>query len=906
MPKLLDLNNFCEDLKEITSSKIMDKKKFHSEGLFSEQIFGPLKNYTCSCGKYYGVSRSNTTCKICGVDIVNSNERRSRFAKIILPIPVVNPIFYDLLSSIGGNILKSAIDSLMKDEKSVLYIDGDDPVIVYNTEDVPNNQPYWEKLEAIYKMISYLSSNFTQEGIKNWKIINENINNLFINQIIVLPPDLRPAAKGISRNNQVLDKINRYYTQILMKKDIMRGTVINIQHDKSLFYTYFKQLQKDVNELYNHILGKLSKKEGLIRNNILGKRIDFSGRAVISPDPTLKLDECSIPYIMFLEMYKLSIAKKLLEINKFKIMNKAIDFVDKCIEFKSYSLFDLCTELSKGEVCVLNRQPSLHKLGMLGFNVKINKDSVIKVHPLVCQPFNADFDGDQMAVYIPISEESKQEIKDKIFITKNLNSPADESLTTVPSQDIILGIYNLTCGRLLNLNNKFYFKKEEITEGLKIFNECLPVSYPLVKKIVNKKILIDILNDIKFKYDEKELVEVLDNIKKVGFKYSTLFGSTISLENCIIDNSEEIRDKLYESEHIRDQLNNVLSEEVENILKEKFFYSHMINSGARGSWDQVRQLVLTRGFISNFEGEILKVPIKHSLIEGLTQKEFFNSTYGCRKGLLDVALNTGISGYLSRKLIFTCVNLEIDKDLDDCGTSDFLEIYVDTKHKANMLLNKYYLDNKEIKKITPVIIKELVGKTILIRSPIFCKNEKICHKCYGDSYKNLNTRFVGIVAAQCLGERGTQLTLRSFHDSGSAKFKEDDVINSNDFDKIKQMDIIADLSSVSKILHQFKGKSYKDIVSELFEIYSNTGDVYHVHFECVVAQLMWKGYSKWRLLENRAEITPEYCSVQSVPSRESWILGFSFANPKKHIINGILYSGKYKGVMDKLLLGEKI
>jgi len=901
MPKLLDNNKFCEDLKEVTSTKVMLKRRFHPEGLFSEQIFGPVRNYTCQCGTYYGVSRSGGTCKICGVDIVNSYERRQRFAKITLPIPVVNPVFYDLLVGLGGTDLKLVIDELMKSEKSVLYMDGEEHVVTTNLEQVPDGTRKWEKLEAIYKVVSDLANNLAND-LSDWKIVRDNIDKLFINHVIVLPPDLRPASKSVSKNNQVVDKINRFYVQILTKKEIMKDTIFDIQRDKSLFYTYFKQLQKDVNELYHHILDKLSKKEGLIRGNILGKRIDFSGRAVIVPDPTLSLDECVIPYLMFLEMFKIPVAKKLLEVRKFKLLNKAIDFVDDCIKLKSPVLFKVCEELSKDEVCILNRQPSLHRLGMLGFNIKISLDSVIKIHPLICTPFNADFDGDQMAVYVPISEESKQEIREKLFVSKNLSSPADGGLTTIPGQDIILGIFSLTSNKFTSLQEKVQYKGEDVYQGIKIFNESLPEDYPLINEVVNKKSLIRILNDIKSKYDGLTVIKTLDNIKKIGFKYSTLLGVTMALNDCFFEDSEKVKELLYSSPDIRTQLTDTTKKETEELLKKNFAYSYLVESGARGTWDQVRQIILSRGFVSNFNGEILPTPIKNSLLDGLNQEEFFNSTYGCRKGLLDVALNTGTSGYLSRKLIFTCVNLQIDPELDDCGTNDCLEVHIDTPKKAEMLVWRYFLEDGVLKQITTDNWKSFVGKIVQLRSPIFCKSPKVCHKCYGDLYKILHSRFIGVIAAQSLGERGTQLILRTFHTSGSAVIKS---VNNNV--DMKQMDIVADLSTISKLLHQFRDKTYKEIVSELFEVYNSGGqNIHHIHFECVVSQLMWKGPKKWRLLDNRDKISPEYHSIQTVPSYESWLLSLAFSNPKRSILLGILNSDSYRGIMDKILEGEKV
>ena len=900
MPKILNYERFCENLDEVTSLKTFGKKKFHPFGLFSEQIFGPVRNYTCQCGTYHGVSKSGGKCDNCGVDIINSDSRRKRFAKITIPIPVVNPLFYDLLIDLGGKSLKKAIDDLMRNDQSVLYVRDETLTVTVNPETIPEGTQKWERAEAIYVLVEGITKQMIEEGVSEWELILENIDNLLTDTIIVLPPDLRPTSKSSGETKQLMDKINRYYVQILTKKEIMRETIIDIQRDKALYYTYFKQLQKDVSELYTRILEKMAKKEGLIRGNILGKRIDFSGRAVITPDPTLSLEECKLPYLMVLEIFKLPIARRIIQLGKYKLLNEAIDFVALCIDKQLPHLLKVCEEVTKDEYCILNRQPSLHKLGMLGFKIKITLDQVIKIHPLACPPFNADFDGDQMAVYIPITDEAKEEIKNKIAISCNLSSPANESLTTTPSQDIILGIYYLTS--LDFSDKKIMFKNKSIPIGEAEFNMQLPKDYPIIEGMVTEKELLAVLNDIKNKYPSDVTVKTLDNIKRIGFKFATLYGSTMSLADCRIEGSDKIKEDIFSHSALRDQIVAFSDPDLIHELREKFRYSYMIESGARGSWDQVKQLVLARGFIANFDGEILPLPIKNSLLEGLTQEEFFYSTYGCRKGLLDVALNTGTSGYLSRKLIFTCANLQIDQGLEDCGTTDLLTIDVTSERKARMLLDRWCLteDESSLYKITRENYKDIVGKMIQIRSPILCKTPKICKKCYGDLHKSLNSRFVGIIAAQTLGERGTQLVLRTFHTSGSAVIKGEETGENS----MKQRDIIGDLAAVAELLHKFKGKTYTDIVNDLFDVYDK--DIHHVHFECVVAQLMWKDYKKWRLLENRDKISPNYYSIQSVPNQESWILAMAFSNPKRSILQGILYEGRYSGVMDKILKGERI
>jgi len=934
MSKLLDIHEFCQDLKEIKTSKIVNNRgKFTEDGLFSEQIFGPVKNYTCQCKVFYGQSKAGEICKICGVEIVNSGERRKRFAKIVLPMVVVNPMFYDLVLNIGGLKIKSMIDSLMSDERSMLYKKENKYVVTTEREEIPEGVEMFEKTDAIYKLV-YETALVKSQDDKRWKYILDNVGKMIIKEVIVLPCDLRPASKTTNKknnHNHVIDRVNDNYRRLLMKKESIRKTVYDINSSKKIFYQYYKPVQRMVNDLYTYILNKMSKKNGLIRGNILGKRIDFSGRAVIVPDPSLNLDECKLPYFMFMELFKIQIAKRLTYHGHCKFLNDAIRFIDKCIKSKIYQLHDFCVELlnEDPQVCLLNRQPSLHRLSMLGFKIKLEKvdhykvpnkyydpekdkpidafkmkpypSNVIKIHPLVCPCFNADFDGDQMAVYVPISKEAKDEIFDKFLITNNLSNPANGDLTTTPSQDIILGIYALTTNKFTKLLKKTNYKGKRITQSMKLFNECLPDDYDVINFPISEKELMAILNDINKNYDEQITANVLDKIKKIGFKYATLFGPTMSLDMCKLkDNS--LKDELYSSGEIVDQLNKISGKKTEEFLRRNFGYAYMIDSGSRGSWDQARQIVLSRGFVSNFRGEIVSTPVKSSLLDGLTPEEFFISTYGSRKGLLDVALNTGFSGYLSRKLIFACTNLQKHPTLEDCGTTDHLKVEVDSERKAHMLVYRYYLnDDGTYTEVTTENYKNLIGKTINLRSPIYCKSYDICHKCYGNLYKLLNTRFVGIIAAQTLGERSTQLVLRTFHTSGVANIK-----GEKEDGDMKQDDIVADLSVASKLFHHFGNKKCDQIIRELFEIYNSNGKIHHIHIESIVAQLMWSGFTKWRLLKNRDEVEPEFYSIQKVPGYESWVLGLGFSNPKQHIIRGLLNGGNYYGIIDKILLGKKL
>lgn len=912
MPKLIDINKFCEDLPEIKTSQAISRKKFHPNGLFSEQIFGPLKSFTCRCGI---INRSGKRCSVCGIEYISSKERRRRFAKIVLPVPVVNPLFYDLLNERFTSEFIKKLDFLMKEKYACLYVpyssNNLDVYITEKNEDDKYSSDQFRRFNRHDAIVEFVRWGASSLNDVFGKYILANINKLILTQIPVLPPDLRPAMPASTHSDRVKgDIINDNYTNILTKKEAMEKTTLEIVRNNDLYFAYSRLIQTEVNAIYKYITSKMSKKDGLIRGNILGKRMDFSGRAVIVPDPTLTIDQCKLPYYILLELFKIQIAHQLIESGKFKIFNNALDYISECTELNDYSLYDIVEKVTKDEVCLLNRQPSLHRLGLLGFEIKVCKGSTIGIHPLICAGYNADFDGDQMAVYLPISEESKKEVREKFFASKNLYSPTNSSLTTTPSQDIVLGIYILTNNMISELSELVEFKGSMISGGRAIFNKILPEDFRVIDETVRKKQLYLILGEILRKYDENTTTKVLDSIKTLGFYYSTYFGVTLSLNNFKINQMDKFIADIYDLETPKQQFMAITSKETEEFLKNNFKYAYLIDSGARGTWDQARQIMMTRGYISNFNGQIQDTPIKNSLVNGLSPEEFFTSTYGSRKGLLDTAINTSVSGYLFRKLVFAACNMEKSLDIDDCGTKDYLEIKIDNEKTAKMLEYRWYLDEESNieEMVTIDNYKDLVGKTLKFRSPIYCKSEQICHKCYGNLYELLHSKYIGIIAAQGIGEIGTQLVLRSFHDSGTAKSK-----GGNSSDKtsdMKQEDIVGDLSTVNKLLHS-KSKdletvSAAELTAKLFKIYNESSEIHHVHMEVIIAQKMWIGRYKWRLHPKRDDVPCSWHSIQTVPSMEGWLLGFGFGNPKKNLLLGMLTKGIYSGIFDKILLGKKL
>jgi DNA-directed RNA polymerase beta' subunit len=939
-----NVDQFCENLQSVTTNKIYAKKGFHSDGLFSERIFGPVRTGTCSCGVYWGRSKIGQVCSVCGVTIGYASDRRKKFGKIDLPFKVMNPIMVYLIAKIGkvtiSNILNDIIfdDTVIGyyfDEKSKKYVKVTKPTIENEVVQLPEGVILYSGIQGLYDVIHFEAER-GKETNSGWKFIYENLDKFFINSIIVCPPEFRPVSK--TKDVQMRDKMNEFYMTILNFSLMLKDDVSTYENSEIQMIN-FRNLQRYVFNFYEYIFSKFSKKTGLIRGSILGKRIDFSARAVIAPDPQLSLDECSIPYVMALELFKLDVVNRLLEKKNynehvFVRYDPTIDYVNECIKLNDVSLLSIVQELTANKSVILNRQPTLHRMGLLSFKVKINTDYVIKIHPCICEPYNADFDGDQMATYISLYEETEQESREKFFILANLISPSTGKLILGINQDILLGLYLMTKPYE---DKKVVYKNIHTYEGRVRFNSIFPENFPFINKTIDKKQLHVLLNVLAKIYEPEVMKTIIDKIKELGFKETTLRGTTFSLKDLKTGNSFNIVSGIVDdpNKDLKDKYFELQNHPHKKELQETFPYKDFIESGSRGSWDQANQLIFCRGYISNSRGEIVTTPIKHNLVDGLSREEFYISCYGSRKALLDVALNTAVSGYLTRKLVYCAVNLELEESLDDCGTQDHYELRVPEilteekinelishisdegerqlqreilKHKnddfdpiklAKSIIGRWYLNEEthQLETITEDNYLNMCGKTLKLRSPLFCKSPKLCKKCYGESHKYCHSKYIGVIAAQSLGEVATQLTLRTFHIGGIAQ-----MTRSNE--GTAQQDIISDLTVVNKLLHG-GALTASELLTRLFSIYSRHRVLLHVHFECIVSQLMRIGMQRWRLLPNRNEISPIIISVENVPSKESFLLALAFSKPYNYIVSGIVgSSATTDGILERMLTNK--
>ncbi|OQA21468.1 MAG: DNA-directed RNA polymerase subunit beta' [Actinobacteria bacterium ADurb.Bin346] len=671
---------------------------------------------------------------------------------------------------------------------------------------------------------------------------------MIVDVLPVIPPDLRPMVQ-LDGGRFATSDLNDLYRRVINRNNRLKK-LLELSAPEIIINNEKRMLQEAVDSLFDNgrrgraVLGAgnrplkslsdmLKGKQGRFRQNLLGKRVDYSGRSVIVVNPKLKLYQCGLPKTIALELFKPFVMKELVEQGFAQNIKSAKTMVDR----GSDEVWDLLEEVIRNHPVLLNRAPTLHRLGIQAFLPILVEGKAIQIHPLVCPPFNADFDGDQMAVHVPLSNEAKAEALVLMLSSNNILSPASGQPVTIPSQDMVLGLYYLTSERdsgktkeryyhtpddalidynygLITLHNviKVRINKKVIqtTAGRIIFNMALPDDYGFVNKEINKKTLISIISDCINKYPTSEVSTILDNIKETGFKYATASGLTVGIEDIEVPQKkkeilEKAERKIDEIEsYFRDgflsenekhqrviQVWSKASEDVADAMEKNFdkFNSvyMMATSGARGNIKQLRQLAGMRGLVANARGDIMDRPIKSNFREGLTVLEYFISTHGARQGLADTALRTADSGYLTRRLVD--VSQDTIVRIADCGTEEGISLYVLTlEGEPNLnLIGRICADNVINTKTRKVLLnagEEITEKeihnlihanieSVKVRSPLTCESEfGVCQQCYG---RDLATgrliaigESVGIIAAQSIGEPGTQLTMRTFHTGGVA------------------------------------------------------------------------------------------------------------------------------------------
>jgi len=873
------------------------------DGLFCAKIFGPIRDYECLCGKYKKMRYKGVVCEKCGVEVTTSKVRRNRMGHIDLIAPVAHIWFVSSLPSRIGTLLGVK----MKDLERVLYYEAyivktpgeayydSEGKLPLATFDVLNEEQYQKIMyhfsdtgldvrmggEVVQELLAGLDlvDMFSQLKedikatrsvakikmiVKRLKVIEAFLHSgnrpewMMLTQLPVLPPDLRPLV-SLDGGKFAVSDVNDLYRRVINRNQRLKR-LVELDAPEIIVRNEKRMLQEAVDALFDNgrrgnavkgankrPLKSLSEvikgKQGRFRQNLLGKRVDFSGRSVIVVGPDLRMDQCGLPKIMAIELFKPHLMAKLEE----KGYATTLKTAKKMIEKKENEVWECLEEVVENYPVLLNRAPTLHKLSIQAFHPRLIEGKAIQLHPLVCSAFNADFDGDQMAVHVPLSDEAIAEAKVLMLASMNILLPASGKAIAVPSQDMILGLYYITLEKNdVKGENKLFANVEEVeiafdqnsldlnarirtvidgkiaksTAGRLILKSIIPDYVPekYWNKILKKKD-IGVLVDYIYKIGGVSQTAIfLDNLKDMGFKYATKIGVSISIDDIkipdmkvpsVLSAKDEVKEiqKQYASGLLTDQerynkiidiwtdANNGIAGGLMKLIKEDkdgFNSVHMMaDSGARGSAAQIRQLSGMRGLMAKSDGSIIETPITSNFREGLNVLEYFISTHGARKGLADTALKTANAGYLTRKLIDVAQNVKVT--LTDCGTHEGVEVsdIVVGNEMIEPLSDRIYGRVLSEDIIDPITSEVLVNegtmmdeetatrvqdagvRVVVIRAPSTCKAPKgICAKCYGlnmaDNRIVRRGEAVGVIAAQSIGEPGTQLTLRTFHTGGTA------------------------------------------------------------------------------------------------------------------------------------------
>ncbi|MAG57701.1 MAG: DNA-directed RNA polymerase subunit beta' [Planctomycetes bacterium] len=909
---------------EVRKPETINYRTYRSEkdGLFCERIFGPEKDYECSCGKYKGIKHKGIVCDRCGVKVTHSRERRVRMGHINLAAPVAHIWFFKAMPSRLGTLLAMKTNHL---ERVVYFqdyvvIDPGNPEETKLTEKQllteeefrQHREKFGAKFdagmgaEAVKKLLlrmdlDKLSTELRMEltetkskqrkkdiikRLKTVEALRDSENRpewMILDVIPVIPPDLRPLVL-LESGNFASSDLNDLYRRLINRNNRLKK-FLDLNAPEVIIRNEKRMLQQSVDALFDNgrcrrpVLGSSNRplksltdmikgKQGRFRENLLGKRVDYSARSVIVVGPELKLHQCGLPKKIALELFQPFIIRRLKELG----LADTIRSAKKMLERKDEEVWDILEEVIQNHPVILNRAPTLHRMGIQAFEPVLIEGNAIRIHPLVCTGFNADFDGDQMAVHLPLSLEAQIEARTLMLSTNNVFSPANGKPIMAPTQDIVLGCYYLTVDgpgtyeTVVNKDGKGIVKAfasrlevfrawgekkivthqrirvrfpgrpivdvkgehaasdtlVETTVGRVLFDDILPSGMPFYNKALKKRALSDVIVDCHKRLGLQATLKLLDDLKELGFKSSTMAGLSFGKNDMLIpvrkseileraqmgvEAVEERREQgaITEKErynqvidiwsHAREEVGKEMMEELKNDRRPGENYVNpihlMADSGARGSIDQIRQLAGMRGLMAKPSGAIIETPIKANFREGLKVLEYFSSTHGARKGLADTALKTADSGYLTRKL--TDVTQNVVVTLPDCGTNrGIVKGAVMKGERVEVPLAQNIRGRTARQSIRDVVTDEVIVEEngvifedsartierlgyekIQVRSPLTCDAALgVCATCYGaDLSRGKSVEVgtaVGIIAAQSIGEPGTQLTMRTFHIGGTA------------------------------------------------------------------------------------------------------------------------------------------
>ena len=905
---------------EVKKPETINYRTFKPErdGLFCAKLFGPMQDYECLCGKYKRLKHRGVVCEKCGVEVTLSTVRRERMGHIELASPVAHIWFLKSLPSRLGVLL----DMTVREIERVLYFEAyvvtDPGLTELEVGSLMTEESYYEAIqlygadfdagmgaEAVKELLKGMdlkslsaqlredlaestSETKTKKVTKRLKVVEAFLHSgnkpewMIMEALPVLPPDLRPLVP-LEGGRFATSDLNDLYRRVINRNNRLRR-LLDLNAPDIIVRNEKRMLQESVDALLDNgrrgraitgsnkrplksLADMIKGKQGRFRQNLLGKRVDYSGRSVIVVGPTLKLHQCGLPKKMALELFRPFIYSKL----ELRGLATTIKQAKKLVEMEEPEVWDILEEVIREHPVLLNRAPTLHRLGIQAFEPVLVEGKAIQLHPLVCTPYNADFDGDQMAVHVPLSIEEQLEARTLMMSSNNVLSPSNGEPIIVPSQDIVLGLYYMTrekvnepgegkafsdvsevrrardAGALsLHARIKVRIREVQLTEGGErqetfnlvdttagraLLSEILPAGLPfeLVNQTMKKRAISSVIDEAYRRVGLKDTVIFCDKLMYTGFSMAARAGVSIGVDDMVVPDSKsatldaaEAEVKAIQEQHgqglltdgerynkvvdiwthasdrvageMMDELSveKVVNAEGETIEQESFNSIYMMaDSGARGSHAQIRQLAGMRGLMAKPDGSIIETPITANFREGLNVNEYFISTHGARKGLADTALKTANSGYLTRRLVDVCQDLVVTED--DCGTTQGIlreaivqggEVVIPLKDRilgrsvsedvvSPSDGSKLFTAGEMIDEAGVKLLEEHNVNHLNVRSAVTCETRYgICATCYGRDLArgHLVSRgeAVGVMAAQSIGEPGTQLTMRTFHIGGAA------------------------------------------------------------------------------------------------------------------------------------------
>ncbi|RKX99178.1 MAG: DNA-directed RNA polymerase subunit beta' [Spirochaetes bacterium] len=861
------------------------------DGLFCERIFGTTKEWECYCGKFKSIRYKGVICDRCGVEVTHFKVRRERMGHIELASPVSHIWYYRSVPSRMGLLLDlsiAALRSILYYEKYVVIEPGDTELkmmqLLTEEEFAEARERFGMSFtagigaEAVRTLLENMDLDalsaelrviMVEKGAKADKRllkrieIVENFRDsgnrsewMILDVIPVIPPELRPMVQ-LDGGRFATSDLNDLYRRVINRNNRLKR-LMSLNAPDIIIRNEKRMLQEAVDALFDNTKKKkvvkgasnrplkslsdlLKGKQGRFRQNLLGKRVDYSGRSVIVVGPKLQLHQCGLPTKMALELFKPFIMKKLVEKDVVYNIKKAKTLVEQ----ETPEVWSVLDEVVREHPVLLNRAPTLHRLGIQAFEPVLVEGKAIQLHPLVCHAFNADFDGDQMAVHVPLTQAAQIECWTLMLADTNLLNPANGQPVVFPSQDMVIGLYTMTKDRAGDKGEgRYYSSPEEVmmavengavswhalvnvkigeewintTPGRVVFNDKLPDGVFYVNETLSDKRIRNLVMRSFKDYGNYVTVRLLDSLKNIGFEFATRMGTTIGMDDILVPDEKKVLiksangevDKIqtqYKDGHItsEERYNRVIevwgktNEDLANVMMDHLKADQdgfnnvymMADSGARGSRNQIRQLAGMRGLMAKPSGDIIELPIRSNFKEGLSVIEFFISTNGARKGLADTALKTADAGYLTRRLVDIAQDVVVN--MDDCGTINGIDIAAlkdgeeIVESLSDRIMGRFTLErvkhpitgdllvdvNQEITDEIAFEIEDLGIESVRVRTVLTCEAQHgVCKKCYGRNLANHRTtdigEAVGIIAAQSIGQPGTQLTMRTFHVGGTA------------------------------------------------------------------------------------------------------------------------------------------